>query len=67
MVNIKMDFMEIGEGVYKIHLAQDRDRRGAVVNTLTDVRVPQKLDFLASWATVSFSTRAQLFEVITNT
>jgi hypothetical protein len=39
--NIRMYLREIGwEGVYWIHLAQDRDRWRAVVNTITNRRVP---------------------------
>jgi hypothetical protein len=36
---IKMDLTEIGGGVEWIHLAQDRDRWGAVVNAVTNHRV----------------------------
>jgi hypothetical protein len=39
--NIKMDFREIGFGdVDWIHLAQDRDRWRALVNTVMNLRVP---------------------------
>jgi hypothetical protein len=39
--NIKMDLMEIGFGdVDWIHLAQDRDRWQALVNTVMSLRVP---------------------------
>jgi hypothetical protein len=39
--NIKMDLREIGFGdVDWIHLAQDRDRWRAVVNTVMNLRVP---------------------------
>jgi hypothetical protein len=39
--NIKMDLREIGfEDVVWIHLAQDRDRRRAHVNTVMNLRVP---------------------------
>jgi hypothetical protein len=39
--NIKMDLRETGFGdVYWIHLAQDRDRRRALVNTVMNLRVP---------------------------
>jgi hypothetical protein len=39
--NIKMDLMEIGFGdVDLIHLAQDRDRWRALVNTVMNLRVP---------------------------
>jgi hypothetical protein len=39
--NIKMDLREIGFGdVECIHLAQDRDRWRAFVNTVMNLRVP---------------------------
>jgi hypothetical protein len=39
--NIKMDFREIGFGDADwIHLAQDRDRRRALVNMVMRLRVP---------------------------
>jgi hypothetical protein len=39
--NIKMDLREIGfRDVYWIHLAQDRDRWRALVNTVMNLRVP---------------------------
>jgi hypothetical protein len=39
--NIKMDLREIGFGdVDWIHLAQDRDRCRALVNTVMNLRVP---------------------------
>jgi hypothetical protein len=39
--NIGMDFREIGwEGVDWIHLAQDRDRWRALVNTVMKLRFP---------------------------
>jgi hypothetical protein len=38
---MKMDLTEIGSGdVDWIHLAQDRDRGRAVVNTVMNLRVP---------------------------
>jgi hypothetical protein len=39
--NIKMDLREIGwDGMDWIDLAQDRDRRRALVNTVMNLRVP---------------------------
>jgi hypothetical protein len=39
--NIKMDIRETGlQGVDWLHLAQDRDRRWAVVNTVMYLRIP---------------------------
>jgi hypothetical protein len=39
--NIKMDIRQIGSGdVDWIHLAQDRDRRRALVNTVMNPRFP---------------------------
>jgi hypothetical protein len=48
--NIKMDIKEIGwEYVDWIHLAQDRDRWRALVNTVMNLRVPLKAgNFLTS-------------------
>jgi hypothetical protein len=48
--NIKMDLREIGFGdVDWIHLAQDRDRRWALVNMVMSLRVPQNAaNFLTS-------------------
>jgi hypothetical protein len=41
MDNIKMDLREIGwDGMYWIHLAQDRNQRIALVNTVMNLRVP---------------------------
>jgi hypothetical protein len=41
MINIRMDLREIWrEGVYWMHLAQDRDQLRAVVNTVMNLRVP---------------------------
>jgi hypothetical protein len=39
--NMKMDFREIGiDGVYWIHLAQDRVQLWAFVNTVMNLQVP---------------------------
>jgi hypothetical protein len=39
--NIKMDLREIGwDGVYWIDMAQDRDQWRAIVNTVSNLRVP---------------------------
>jgi hypothetical protein len=39
--NLKIDFrMTEWDGMYWIHLAQDRDQYGAVVNTVMNLRVP---------------------------
>jgi hypothetical protein len=50
--NIKMDLREIGwDGMDWIDLAQDRDQRRALVNTIMNLRVPQKAGkFLSSFA-----------------
>jgi hypothetical protein len=39
--NIKMDLQEVGcRGVDRIELAQDRDRRRALLTAVTDLRIP---------------------------
>jgi hypothetical protein len=39
--NIKMDLRETGwDGVDWIHMAQDKDQRRALVNTVLNLRVP---------------------------
>jgi hypothetical protein len=41
MDNDKIDLREVGwDGVYWIDLAQDRDQRRALVNTVMNLRVP---------------------------
>jgi len=41
--NIRMDLREIGwKGVDRIHLAQDRDPRWALLNSVLNLRVPLK-------------------------
>jgi hypothetical protein len=47
--NIKMDLQEVGWGYGLIELAQDRDRRGALVNAIMNLRVPKNVgNFLTS-------------------
>jgi hypothetical protein len=48
--NIKLDLTDIGwEGVYWMHMAQDRDQWRAVVNMVMNLWVPQKAgNFLSS-------------------
>jgi hypothetical protein len=47
--NIKMDFKDIGwDGVDWIHLAQDRDRWRELVNTIMNLRDPQKTEYSVS-------------------
>ena len=38
--NIKVDLREVGWGIDWIDVAQDRDKRLALVNTVTNLRVP---------------------------
>jgi hypothetical protein len=60
-----MDLREIGwGGVDWVHLAQDRDQWMYVVNTVTNLRVPQNVGkFLSGCATGGCSRRAQLHGV----
>jgi hypothetical protein len=62
--NIKMDLREIGwDGMIWIDLAQDKDQRRALVNTVMKLRVSQNAGkFLSSCKICSFSRRAQLHE-----
>jgi hypothetical protein len=62
--NIKIDLREMGwDGVDWIDLAQDRDQWRAVVNAVTNLRVPQNAGkFLGGRTIGSFSRRAQLNE-----
>jgi hypothetical protein len=55
--NIWMNLREMWwEVVNRMHMAQDRDQWRALVNTITNLRVPKKAgNFLTSWVTVSFS------------
>jgi hypothetical protein len=58
-----MDLREIGEdGMDWIDLAQDRDQWRALVNTVTNIRVPKNAQFLSSCTTGSFSRRDHLHE-----
>jgi hypothetical protein len=63
--NIKIDLREKGwGGMGWIDLAQDRDRWGALVNTVMNLRVPLNAGkFLSSCTIGSFSRGAQLHEL----
>jgi hypothetical protein len=57
--NIKMEIREIGwSGIDWIYLAQDRDQRRALVNTVMNIRGP-----FSSCTIGGFSRRAQFHEV----
>jgi hypothetical protein len=61
-----MDLREIGwEDVDWMHLALDRNQWRALVNTVMNFRIPQKVgNFLTSQVTVSFSIRTLPHTVI---
>jgi hypothetical protein len=58
--NIKIDLRELGwDGMDWIDLTQDRDQWRALVNTVTNLRVPYNAGkFLSSCTTGIFSRRA---------
>jgi hypothetical protein len=60
-----MDFRDIGwGGMDWTDLAQDKDQWRALVNTVMNLRVPQKVaKFVSSCATGGFSRRTQLHRV----
>jgi hypothetical protein len=62
--NIKIDLREIGwDGTDWIDLAQDRDQRRALMNTVINLRVPENaVKFLGSCTVGGFSRRVQLHE-----
>jgi hypothetical protein len=62
--NIKMDLRDIvWDGMDWIDLAQVRDQRRTLVNTVMNLRVSQNaVKFLSSCTIGSFSRRAQLHE-----
>jgi hypothetical protein len=63
--NIKIDCRGIGwGGMDWIYLAQGKDQRRALVNTVMTLRVPQNIgNFLSGRVTNGFSRRAQLHGV----
>jgi hypothetical protein len=60
--NIKIDLREIGwDGMDWIDVAQDRDQRSALMNTVMKLWVPYNAGkFLSSFTIGGFSSRAQL-------
>jgi hypothetical protein len=51
-------------GMDWINLAQDRDRWGALVNAIMNLRVPKNArNFLTSWEPISFSISTLLHAV----
>jgi hypothetical protein len=65
MDEIKMNLRDIEwDGVDMVDLAQDRDQRRALVNTVMNLRVPRNFGkFLSSCETVGISRMAQPYEV----
>jgi hypothetical protein len=68
---MKLEFREIGwdgwDGVDGIHLAQDRDKLHAIVNTVMKFRVRYNADiFLISYEIISFCRRSLLHQLGTN-
>jgi hypothetical protein len=63
--NIKMDITEIGwVRMDLIDVTQDMDQWSALMNTVTNLRVPESVGkFFSSCATGGFSRRTQLHEV----
>jgi hypothetical protein len=63
--NIRTDLREIRlEGVYRIHLVQDRDQGWAVVNTVLILRALQEEgNSLTGCVTISFTSRTQFHGV----
>jgi hypothetical protein len=54
--NIKMDLQEVGGGVDRFHLAEDREMWRAIVNAVMNLRFPYNVgNFVTSRVTGSFS------------
>ena len=63
--SIKMNLQEVGGGMGRIDLSQDKDRWWAVVNAVMNFLVPYNAgNFLTSWGPVSFSRRTVLFYAV---